>query len=383
MLRMSFLDFLEACPTQWHLTHELAKDYRAKRFSELDETKRWKLAKGKRYFTSRGGTTIGFITPKKTLKRIVIFGSHSDSPSFKIKPNSQSKDVLAVEIYGGPILSSWFDRDCYIAGVHKGKPVSHKSTLVTIPSLAIHLERTQTREINKELHIRPLMPIKKKLEGDLFLIPAEPPRKLSGDLVAGYRIDNLASVYGSFLPFLKATPSDHTLYVNAVFSHEEVGSGTDEGAASSLLNDYLTRISYSLYDSVLEYLEAKGNSIAISIDCAHALHPNYLDKYDAANTPVMGKGVAIKHNANMKYATSSHTLDIVKGFAAAVPLQHFAMHGQGSTGSTIGHILSHTLGIPTIDIGIPQLAMHSARELMSMKDLKHLETLVTNGLKKL
>ena len=345
----------------------------------------WKLKAKEKFFVSRGGTLFAVIMPEKTPKQALILGSHTDSPSLKLKHNpvehSGEKTLLLIDPYGAPQLETYFDRDLYIAGrvyiENKGKIteklIGSPSDSFSIPSLAIHLHDKEHSQLSKQTHLRALYSLKKEnplpkntLGHDLFLVPSEKPSILRNNCISGYRIDNLASAYGTLEGFVQMKPRKDTALILALFNHEEFGSTSDEGAASPLLSHLCDRIFPSN-----SYIE---NSLILSVDNAHAIHPNYPDKYDAHNAPVLGKGIAIKHNANHKYATSGKSTALLSLVAKnkKIPLQHYEHHSDGRSGSTIGCIASANFGIQTVDIGLPQLGMHSIRELISMSDIKDL-----------
>jgi len=398
--------FLDEAPTSWHTTELLASFLSKQGYKALDERKRFTVAAGNAYFLKKGGSLFTFSLPKKSVKKLLIFTTHTDSPTFQLKrhPDSPTHDMntLLVEAYGSPLKRTWVDRDLFLAGrvftskngVAKEQLVSFEEYPFTIPSLAVHLDRDQKAPENKQLHMRPLFSIEKnhtvesllreKMKGqtvhsyELFLIPYEPARILNSELVSSYRLDNLASVHATVEGLLQAKVSEDTLVCHAMFNHEEIGSATPEGGVSSTLDTLLKRISYALHDSELPLHEWKANALGVSIDMAHALHPNHLDKYDVQNSPLLGRGPAIKYNACKRYATSAYSASVIEMTAKKhkIPLQSFTIHSDGSCGSTIGHLLSHTFGIEVVDIGIPQLAMHSARELMALKDHYSLSQLV-------
>lgn len=383
-----FLSCIEACPTPWHAAKWVGKELENAGFLKKELGTDYGVKNGEHFYVARGGTIFAVSMPKKTPKQCLIIGSHTDSPSLKLKhlPEvvTDGYHMLSVDSYGGPLLQTYFDRDLYIAGrvfvEEKGrvkeKLIGNREDAFTIPSLAIHLEN-KDEALKKQTHLRALYSLKKEspfpknvLGHDLFLVPCEPPRLLRNGCISGYRLDNLASVYGTLTGFLKAkAPAEETVRILALYNHEEFGSSSDEGALSPLLTHLLNTLFET--DTYTEH------SRLISVDNAHALHPNYTEKYDKEHAPLLGKGVAIKHHANNKYATNGRTAAELSLIAkkANIPLQHFQNHSDGRSGSTIGNLASCTLGIPTVDIGIPQLAMHSIRELMAAKDIDDLSKL--------
>ena len=392
-----YLSFCEKSPTAWHAVAEIEKALKKAGFQAREESSSWKIKSGERGYITRGGSAIAYVMPKKEPKRLVIFASHTDSPALKIKPNplfrEKNMNLLRTEIYGGPLLSTWFDRNLAIAGrivvEEKGKLkeklIYDEKHLLTIPSLAIHLQNKEEREahkVDKQKHLVALHSLSEKeiqftsvvpkhLAADLYLVPTEKPCEM-GKLIAGYRMDNLSSVYPSLKAAVKRTPDDDTLFMTVFWNHEEIGSHTAEGANSDLLTDILHR----LLPGEL-YYRVKSNAVCLSIDVSHAHHPNFPDRLDPSHSPLLGGGLIIKYNANMKYATNATSAAPVIAACnkAKIAVQDFVNHNNIGTGSTVGpHV--HAQGIPTIDIGLPLLAMHSTRELIATSDLKDLEKLL-------
>lgn len=377
------ISFLEYSPTPWHTVEVLAKNLKG--FSKLDLKKPWKLTKGKSYYTICGGALFAFTLPTAKPKSARLLASHTDSPALKLK-----QDLSSVEVYGGPILSTWFDRDLLISGrIIKSNGQEELFThdqLTLIPSLAIHLGKKET-EIKKQEELRPLFDdtlakkLKNSLAHDLYLIPNEAPAQIGTDLIAGYRLDNLLSAYAGMHALLKAKKSPH-LQIGMFWNHEEVGSGSTEGAKAPLFEEIFRRISLAYNLSEEEHYCLKRNSLCISSDNAHAFHPNYPTKYDKPNAPTLGDGFAIKHNANMRYATNAEGTAAVRSLCKKkkIKVQDYTSHSDAPCGSTVGSLMATATGILTVDIGIPQLAMHSAREVAHMKDIEALTKYLTAAL---
>jgi aspartyl aminopeptidase len=383
-----YLTFLKEAPTPWHAVATIEK--RLAGFTKLDEGDEWSVEPGKGYFFIRGGSLIAFRMPKNKIEKGTIFASHTDSPSLRLKPHpvyrENNMNLYRVGIFGGPLLSTWFDRDLSVAGIilkDQGGEIAtelyHDKSPITIPSLAIHLQNEKERkafEINKQKHIGPIFsltddevkPFADALAFDLFLVPLEEPRMLSSSLIAAYRHDNLSSVYASLEALLKASPSDNSLQVCAFYNHEEVGSASDEGAMSPLLNDLISRLGAK---------RLKSRFLCVSIDVTHAYHPNFADKHDPQHKSFLGNGPAIKYNANLRSVTTAKTaapiVKICRKFD--IPFQENTDINTLRTGSTVGPYLS-SHGFPTVDLGMPLLAMHSIRELIHGDDLKHLTNLL-------
>lgn len=406
----NFLTFLKNAPTPWHTTFELSEGLKDNGFSQLEETSSWDFGKGKKFFVKRGGALIAFHLPKKKPVRATIAASHTDSPCLKIKPHPQFRshnmNLFRIDSYGGPLLSTWFDRDLAIAGqiysLKQGSLCSDlvycKKTQVTIPSLAIHLqekkEGTPKQYLDKQEHLCPLLGLSEKeedslekilkahlkvkeiLASDLYLVPTQDPSILgtSSDLIAGYRIDNLSSVYACYDALILANQQDETLCMSVFWNHEEIGSDTLEGAGSPFLEEVLRRICLYFDTNEETYFRMKANSICISLDVAHAFHPNFSKRYDSEDHPLFGKGMIIKHSSNLRYATTAKLCASVKALCKKrkIPFQESALHSEVKGGTTVGPIAATVLGIETIDIGAPLLAMHSTRELLCEKDQESL-----------
>jgi aspartyl aminopeptidase len=403
MLTKDFLSFLKDSPTSYHCVDEVKKRLLQEGFSLLDERSLWQMEKGSKYFVLRGGSIAAFCIPNTSPKSLSILAAHTDSPALKIKPNPVTThaemSVLSTEVYGGPILHSWLNRDLAIAGrcfLANGKEelVFLNKTPVMIPELAIHLNREVNKGsmINKQDHLMPLVSadssfslpalLKKHcglsdiLSSDLFLVPVEPPALLGFDQewIASYRLDNLTSVHAALQAILSYQDS-HILPMTIFFDHEEVGSRSWEGAASSFMSDILTRIKTFLSLGEEEFLVLKRNSLCHSLDMAHAISPLHANKHDPNHKPLIGKGIVVKENSDLKYATSGYTLSLVEQFArkAGITLQKFVSRSDMPSGSTIGPFITTKEGIATIDLGCPQLSMHSIREMVSAQD--HLDSI--------
>lgn len=401
------LAFLQESPTAWHATQEIGNRLAQQDYTPLNEQDKWELKPGCAYFVGRGGSICAFVLPKEIPQEATILASHTDSPALKLKPHPVFVDdnlpFLRVETYGSPILSTWMNRDLVIAGrilVSNGEKVDEELVYledapVMIPSLAIHLDRDtndKPKKIDKQHHLCPLLGIdahdqkpEKIFEAllgrkqssilgtDLYLVPFEPPRILGNqsDLIGSYRIDNLGSAHTSLLALLAAEKHPKQTIQMAIFwNHEEVGSGSGEGASSPFFIDMLKRISLSYKMEEEDFLRMKQRSHVVSIDMAHAYHPGYKKKYDKENAPSVGKGIVLKYNANQRYATSGLTAaKIVKICQKKkIPYQSFASESNLSCGSTVGAITATGTGIQTVDIGLAQFSMHAAREMIAIND---------------
>ncbi|MBP3754747.1 MAG: M18 family aminopeptidase [Lachnospiraceae bacterium] len=407
---MELFDFIKSSPNAYFAVDTMAKELKTAGFTRLDEKDSWKIKPGKYFVTRDDSSLIAFVIPKKDFKGFHIVASHSDSPSFKIKPDPEMKAgdayiKLNVEKYGGMIISTWFDRPLSVAGrvvvdAKDGvqtKLVNIDRDLFIIPSLAIHMDRTANEghkyEVQKEL--LPLFAggekkdaklislickecgIKEKdvLDADLFLYNRMAPVSfgMNNEFIASPRLDDLQCVYGSLEGILAAKPSDYVA-VHAVFNNEEVGSETKQGAASSFLTDVIARICEKLSVSVEDRARKMADSFMISADNAHALHPNYSEKTDPTNKPVLNGGIVIKYNANQKYTTdavsSAFLRKICKKTGAKV--QEYVNPSDIPGGSTLGSIATARVSMNTVDIGLPQLAMHSSYETAGREDTEDL-----------
>ncbi len=414
-----FKAFLDQSPTAWHAVSQLGNRLAVCDFSPLSESEKWKLEPGKKYFVSRGGALCAFVLPQAKPQRAVVLASHTDSPSLKLKPRpffqKENMSLLGVEVYGSPLLTSWLNRDLALAGrvlVTNGnhqveeKLVFLDDVALFIPQLAIHLDREVNDKglvINKQDHLCPIVGLieegsdplqslenllRRHLSFDslvsfeLFLVPLEPARFVGSknEMIASYRIDNLASVHASIsaMGYLKQ-PTQNALQMAIFWDNEEIGSYTREGAASPFFSDILQRIGYNFKLDVEEILMLKNNALCISVDMAHALNPNYPKKHDPNHQPLLGKGIVLKFNANQKYASNAHSAATIIQACKTLNLaqQSFACRSDISCGSTVGPIVAQETGINTVDIGCPQLSMHSIREVMACQDYVDLCRLLT------
>lgn len=405
------LEFLEQSPTAWHAVAAAKQRLLLHGFQELQEKDLWQLEYGQRYFTVRNGSTIcAFIMPAKNIGTCSIVAAHTDSPALKLKPNAEyskgNMTMFGVELYGSPLLSSWLNRDLGIAGriSYLDKHGMLKESLVriddsplVIPQLAIHLDRTVNDNgliLNKQEHLSALAAVnfqgagsyleqlllklcpsaKQLLVHDLLLYPLETARFVGAEcqLLAGYRLDNLCSVFAgleALLSMPKKSSSDHLAMV-IFWDNEETGSTSPQGAASPFLPHLLERIVLSVKNTREDYLRLLHNALCISVDVAHAWHPNYPEKHDARHQPQLNSGVVLKFNAQQRYASDCHSASRVAAVChkLKLPLQNFAARNDIPSGATVGPITAALTGIKTVDIGMPQLSMHSSRELVGCQD---------------
>ena len=397
------LGFLDASPTPFHATRNMAMMFENAGFIRLEEVEKWELEEGQKYYVTRNDSSIIAFTYPKTDRQYVMVGAHTDSPNLKIKPNGVIKEhgvvKFGVEPYGGLLLNPWFDRDLCIAGrvsyldgdgSLKSSLIDAKKSLAIIPSLAIHLDdkANKDRTINKQTDICPILSTDEDFELEEFIrwqLDKEGIKDIKeiyahelgfydtqkaayvgirDDFIASARLDNLLSCYTGMLALCSVTSDKPMLFIAS--DHEEVGSESVSGAGGSFLENTLRRV-FSDYE---EYVEMVRSSLMISADNAHAIHPNYPSKHDSNHAPHINKGVVIKINANQRYASNAPT--IAKFLKVAEELgedvQKFVTRSDMGCGSTIGPITATRMGIDTIDVGLPTLAMHSIRELGGSDD---------------
>lgn len=404
------LDFIDKSPTCFQAVKNIGDMLSAAGFAELREADEWKLEKGKGYFVTRNeSSVIAFRLPEQ-LSGFHIAAAHSDSPSFKVKESPESMVEehyvrLNTEKYGGMILSTWLDRALSVAGRiavngEKGietRLVNVDKDLLVIPNVAIHMNRDMNNGVayNPQVDMLPLfadcsdgekrslMSCVAEVAGvdeedimghDLFLYTREKGRLLgeSGEFVLAPRLDDLQCAFSVAKAFAESVPQQY-VSVCAVFDNEEVGSGTKQGADSTFLEDVLWRICEALGMSTSEYLRMLAGSFLISADNAHAVHPNHPEKADPTNRPYLNGGIVIKYHGSQKYTTDAVSAAKLKSLCkrADVPFQTYANRSDIAGGSTLGNISTAHVSVSSVDIGLPQLAMHSAVETAGMRDTKY------------
>ena len=402
--------FIENSPSCFHAIETIRKKLNDEGFIELVEGRSWQIEKGKKYYVTRNlSSIIAFKIPENDFKNFHIVASHSDSPTFKIKENAEievnNKYVkLNTEKYGGMICSTWFDRPLSIAGrilvkegnLVKTHLVNIDKDFVIIPNLAIHMNRAVNDgyKYNAQIDMLPLYGDNTSkgslmktvaqsvgveedsiLGTDLFLYNRMRGTKIgaNSEYISSPRLDDLECAYASLSAFLSETNSN-SASVYCVFDNEEVGSGTKQGADSTLLYDVLRRINMCLGNSEEDYYKLIASSFMVSADNAHALHPNYSDKSDPTNKVYINDGIVIKYNANQKYTTDAVSASIFKSICDSVnvPYQTFTNRSDILGGSTLGNISNAHVSLNTIDIGLAQLAMHSTYETAGTKDVTYL-----------
>jgi aspartyl aminopeptidase len=396
------MEFLDASPSPWHAVASAASALVAAGFEPLSLTDRWDDVPGGG-FVVRGAALIAFRRPPGQVSPFRIVGAHTDSPCLRVKPRPDGGGFgwrqIGVEIYGGVLLNSWLDRDLGIAGRVVLRDGSTSEVLIDapvcrVPQLAIHLDRDVNDRglvLDKQSHMTPIWGSGTATEGDfadwladqmevrvadlawweLCLFDRTPAAVLGADssLLASGRIDNLASCWAA-IDSLTAGGGGADTNVIALFDHEEVGSESTAGAGGPLLEHVLERLTLAAGGDRAAHLAALAASRCISADNAHAVHPNYPERHEPAHRPLVNHGPAIKINSNQRYATSADSAAELQRACdtAGVPWQVFVSRNNMPCGSTIGPITATRLGIATVDVGIPQLSMHSARELCGVED---------------
>jgi aspartyl aminopeptidase len=411
-LRQNILSSLDASPTPYHAVDVVRAALLDHGYLPLDEGRPWDLQPGGRYFvTRRDASLLAFRYGQQDLAAsgLRIIGAHTDSPALKIKPRpekvSQGYFQLGLEVYGGALLSPWFDRDLSIAGrvtVKSGENlrshlVNFQRPVAVIPSLAIHLDRTanEGRALNAQEHMRPVLlqnpepgltfrsllqrQLEKEgcrvseaeiLDFDLCFYDTQNAALVGmhEEFVTSARLDNLLSCFVGLQAFLDS--EGDTSAVLALFDHEEVGSQSNIGAQGNMLTAFCER----LLPTAESRMRMLHNSLLLSVDNAHGIHPNFPHKHDEGHGPKLNGGPVIKYDANQGYATSTETAALLRLWAeaAGVPVQSFVTRADMRCGSTIGPMTSAKTGIRTADLGVPTFAMHSIRETAGAKDLEYL-----------
>ena len=400
-------DFIDNSPTCFHAVENMRQELEAAGYQRLSEKCPWKVVMGGNYYVIRNDSAlIAFSIPKEGHKGFHIVEAHSESPCFKLKELPEfcvEEHYLKwnVEKYGGMILSTWLDRPLSAAGrvVVKGadgmvtKLVNINRNTAVIPNVAIHMNRDMNKgiEYNPQTDMPPLIGdvtgkggylsllakeagVKEEeiLGQDIFLYNRDKCSRLGleEEYICGPRLDDLACAYAGLKALVEEEPG-HYITMLAVFDNEEVGSGTKQGADSTFLRGVLSRIRNGLQLTEEEYQCMLAESFLISADNAHAVHPNHPEKTDSVNKSWLNEGIVIKYHGSQRYATDAYSAAVMKDICreAGVPFQAYANRSDIAGGSTLGNILMAQVSMNTVDIGLPQLAMHSAFETAGAKDL--------------
>ena len=407
------LEFIAKSPTAFHTVANAAAMLEAAGYCRLAESGRWALAAGNQYYVTRNGSSlIAFSIPRAEIGPFRLFCSHNDSPTFKVKVNAEMEagkcyTKLNVEQYGGALRAPWFDRPLSLAGrvlVQNGSAIETRLVcvdrdLLMIPSVAIHMNRdaNEGASYNVQNDMCPVFGdadakdgLKKLiaqeagaeeeqvLDMDLFLYNRQHGTfvGLNEEYLAAPRLDDLQCMYGSLRGFLEADAKSG-IPVYCAFDNEETGSVSRQGAASTFLHDVLVRICAAVVGTQEDYLRAVAGSFLISGDNAHALHPNHPEKADPVNRPQMNQGVVVKYNANQKYTSDARSSAVLRMLCAraGVPCQSYTNRSDMAGGSTLGNISNTQVSLQAVDIGMPQLAMHSSYEMAGTRDTAYLAAL--------
>jgi aspartyl aminopeptidase len=415
------LDFIDASPSPWHAVTECEQRLQAAGFSRLDESERWTLAPGGRYYTVRAGASIiAFIVGRDAAKAagLTLIGAHTDSPGLRLKPKPAEENAgmlrLGVEVYGGPILATFADRDLSLAGRVNVRSadgftshlVRFDQPLLRLPNLAIHMNREVNEsglKFNKQTELPLLLgvaadgttaearfrqPLADKLgvaAADLLTweLVAWDTQKgsfwgVDGEFIADSQLDNLASCHAA-LSALLATEAPTGTCLVALFDHEEVGSESAAGAGGSFVADVVARLAAGAGLDAEDQRRMLAQSFFISADMAHAWNPNFPAAYEPCHRALVNAGPVIKSNANQRYATTADSAARFMAFCAkaGVPCQQYAHRTDLGCGSTIGPIVAARLGIASVDVGSPMWAMHSIRESAGVLDHSYMIAALT------
>nr|WP_245354662.1 M18 family aminopeptidase [Brachybacterium sacelli] len=405
---MDLGDFVTASPSSFHAVRESARRLAAAGFTELDETARWEAGDvaGDRYVL-RDGSLIAWSAPEgaeaATPWRVV--GSHTDSPALKLKPNpelgAEGLAQVGVEIYGGPLLNSWLDRELRLAGrlaLADGTTVLVETPgILRIPQLAVHLDRAVNQDglrLDPQRHLQPILGLgdtdvlellavragvaaEDVVGFDVVTVDSQPPALFGAheEFLASGRLDNLSSVHAELQALIAVAAEDRAadpapIALMVANDHEEVGSASRSGAGGPFLEDVLVRMHAALGGDEASRRQALASSMVLSADAGHAAHPNYPERHDPVTRPRLGDGPMLKINAQQRYATDAVGIAafVAACESAGVPHQTFVSNNAMPCGSTIGPITATRLGMTTVDVGLTLLSMHSAREMCATAD---------------
>jgi aspartyl aminopeptidase len=396
------VDHLDASPSPFHAVESARLRLDQAGFAAVAERDAWDEVAPRGYI-AREGALIAWVLPAadRADAAFRLVGAHTDSPCLRVKPNPDSATAgwrqLGVEVYGGVLLNSWLDRDLAIAGRvvmadGSSQLVDVRRPVARVPQLAIHLDRSVNDsgvKLDPQQHVHPVWGSGTSTPGDfsawladaaaidrpawweLCLYDVQGAAVLGGDvsLLASGRLDNQVSCWAATTSLAASAAADAVSMI-VLNDHEEVGSASTTGASGPLLEQVLERLVLARGGTRDDLLRALAASTCVSADNAHAVHPNYTDRHDPTHRPLVNAGPAVKLNANQRYATSAPTAALFQQACAAagVPWQVFVSRNNMPCGSTIGPLTATRLGIATVDVGVPQLSMHSARELCGVHD---------------
>ena len=421
-IQNQLFDILKAGVTPFHCVDKCEQILLENGFESIQYEEKWKLEKGGKYVLKHHGTTLFAFTVGKdfaSADMLRMAAAHTDYPCMRIKPNADfitnQYAQVNVEVYGGPILNTWFDRPLGVAGrvaLRSDNPFEpnmvlyrSKKAILTIPNLAIHMNREVNKgvEINNQVDLMPVLDMisdeqkdtkyflsflakelgveeQEILDFELCLFDMEDPSYIGicDTLISSPRLDNLTSV-SALVSALIDGEREKGINLIALFDHEEIGNTSKQGAASIFLHDMTKRILYNLGESEEEAERSIYKSMLLSVDVAHGLHPNKAGKMDIINKPVLGKGFCIKQASSQSYATDAEAIGILCQICDSqnIPYQRFVNRSDVRGGGTLGSIASTLLPVKTVDLGIPLLAMHSVRELMGAADIYSLKDAIT------
>ena len=411
-LNRQLAEFIQKSPSPFHTVQQIRDRLDHADFTYLPEHRKWEVAPGGRYYTTRNGSSIVAFSVGDEIEelRFQIAVSHSDSPALKLKANGELEGLgpygrVNVEVYGGAIDRSWLDRPLSLAGrvmVSEGGRIESRlldldRDVLLVPSLAIHLDRSVNSNgaIDRAKDIYPLFTSgaygvdtidglvaeavkvepEQVLSRDLYVFCRQTPSVwgAGNEFLSAPRLDDLQCAYASLRAFLDAV-NNRSVSVYACFDNEEVGSGTMQGACSTFLRDALVRASTCLGYDQEAYRRAVAQSMLVSCDNAQAVHPNHPELYDTGNRAWLNRGVVIKETASQRYATEAYSRAFFVEMCrrAGVPTQSFANRSDMPGGSTLGNLLMRQVSLHGVDVGLPQLAMHSAYETAGVCDTAHL-----------
>jgi aspartyl aminopeptidase len=407
--------FIDVCPTPYHAVREVTRRLLGAGFVALDEREPWALEPGRRVVLARGGSVLAAIVGQRSPASagFRIIGAHTDSPNLKLKPRAAFSKAgyrqIGVETYGGVLWTTWLDRDLSVAGrLAVRGPDGVRTVLVDlgevalrIPNLAIHLNRQVNEEglkLNAQQHLPPLWGLeaevaedalltriaaraevdpKDVLDHDLSLYDTQRAAIAGGAFIHSARLDNLASCFSALEALLETTEDRCTATRVVVLNdHEEVGSQSQAGAQGPFLRAALERLLAAHPEQEAQaFPRAMAASLLVSVDMAHAVHPNYADRHEPQHQPVLGKGPVIKVNANQRYATDGESAAIFASYCreAGFTPQSFVTRTDLPCGTTIGPITAALLGVRTVDVGNPMLSMHSCREMAGVADVPSMQ----------
>ena len=414
--------FIDASPTQFHAAHNAAQrlvDAGFQLFDPQEAADNENPQEPGARFVVRDGALIAWVDGKAPLGPLRMIGAHTDSPNLRIRPRPDSGRAglqqLGVEVYGGALLNSWLDRDLGIAGRVAIRWDDSSETIeqrlfrsagpqVRVPQLAIHLDRELAERgllLNKQTHMQPIWAMGNPHEGefrawlgneldcdpeqilgwDLGCFDVQPAAVLGrqAELLASARLDNLCSSFGAVEALIAAKWAGHGPSVIVLYDHEEIGSTSSTGADSTWFSQVLEQRAAALGASRSAFLASLAGSLMLSADMAHATHPNYAERHEPNHWVHLGGGPVIKHNVNGRYATDSASAGIFREVCSSVkvPVQEYSHRGDLPCGSTIGPLAAAQLAVPTVDVGMAQLSMHSIREVMAVADVELMITAFT------